>query len=148
MKTPNLKLIAIALSALMLMQSCRLYHSKTATVDEAVFSQKRAEVKTNSNERFSFNYLIKDDDQLYGITKRKSTTAKKLIAQIKEDKSFNKMVGILLPEKDVKEIHLHNKTLSTILSIGVPVALIIGLIGIMSLNPKKVIPYHFPDIYW
>jgi hypothetical protein len=134
MKTTNLKYIAYALAALMLMQSCSVYHSKTATVEEAVMSQKRVLVKNQVNKLFSFKYLIKEGDQLYGITKRNSTTAKKLFIQIKEDKSFDKMVGVLLPEETIKEIRLHNKSLSTILSIGIPVVIVGGIIVAIAIS--------------
>lgn len=145
MKTTNLKWIAYALAALMLMQSCRVYHSKTSTVDEAVMSQKRVKIKSQIDQTYTFNYLIKEGGQLYGITKRKSETAKKLFAQINEDKSFDKFVGILLPNENIKEIHVHNKTLSTILSIGIPVVIVGGIIvGIAISLSDMPITLNFP----
>ena len=128
MKTTNLKWIAIALSAMMLMQSCTVYQSKTATVDEAVMSQDRVMVKTQSYNILKFKYLRKEGNQLYGITKRNSATANRLSFMIKEDKSFNDFVTILLSRGTIKEIHLPDKTLSTILSIAIPLVSLIGVL--------------------
>ena len=128
MKTTNLKYIAYALSALMLMQSCVVYHSNTSTVEEAVMSQDRVLVKTQSNKILKFKYLRKEGDQLYGITKRKSATANQLSFMIKEDMSFNDFVTILLSKGTIKEIHLPNKTLSTALSVAIPLVSLVGIL--------------------
>ena len=83
MKTNHyLKWIAITLSTLMLLQSCKVYHSNTVTVDEAVLSTKRIMVKDFNDRIFKFNMLFREEDQLYGIAKRKSGTAKLLAEQI------------------------------------------------------------------
>jgi hypothetical protein len=128
MKTTKLKWISIALSALMLMQSCVVYHSKTATVDEAVMSQDRVLVKTQSNNILKFKYLRKEGEQLYGITRRNNATANRLSFMIKEDKSYNEFVQILLSKSTVDEIHLPNKTLSTVLSVAIPLVSLIGVL--------------------
>ena len=118
MKTTNLKWIAIALSVLMLMQSCKVYHGKTATVDEAVLSQKRVIAKNFINRTYRFNNLQKVDDKLYGKAKRSSKTAKDLSDWIIEDKSDEKWVVIELRERTIKEYRIQNKTLGTILTIA------------------------------
>jgi hypothetical protein len=128
MKTTPLNYIAYALAALMLMQSCVVYHNKTATVDEAVISQDRVLIKTQSNKILKFKYLMKEGDQLYGITKRNSATARQLSFMVKEDKVFDEFVQVLLSKSTVNEIHLPNKTLSTILTIAIPLVSLFGVL--------------------
>ena len=125
MKTTNLKLIAYALSALMLLQSCVVYHKAPVSANEAVVSQKKVMVKTNTDEILKFRYLIKVEDQIYGITKKTSPTAKRLFAKDNEDKMFDNMVGIILSQENIKEIRVENIALSTIIGVGI-LTIIIG----------------------
>jgi len=125
MKTNKLKWIALTLSALFLLQSCKVYHSKTVTVNEAILSTKRVKVNNFNNESYKFESLYKENEQLYGYTKIKSSTAKKLTEQIVE--MNEKFVKILLSEKKIKEYHLQNKNLSTVLSVAIPVAVASGI---------------------
>ncbi|MCZ6703894.1 MAG: hypothetical protein O6940_12760 [Ignavibacteria bacterium] len=130
MKTTHhhLKWIALTLSALFLLQSCKVYQSKTVTVNEAILSTERVKVNNFNNESYKFERLYKENEQLYGYTKRGSSTAKKLTEQIV--KSQLNYVIILLSEKTIKEYHLQNKTLSTILTVAIPVTVIIGIVSL------------------
>jgi len=134
MKTNNLKWIAITLASLLLFQSCKVYHGKTATVDEVVQSQKRVKVNNYSDETYIFKSLQMEDKKLYGITKKNSQTAKKLKEQIVEEKISGKFVKILLPEETIKEFRLQNKTLSAIFTIAIPIVLVLGLVGLFGLG--------------
>ena len=126
MKTNNLRWIAYALSTLMLMQSCKVYHSKPVTVDEAIISSNRIKAKTFVDVTYEFKELIRDNGQLYGLTNRNSSTAKMLFHQIvEEDNSSEKFVKITLLENTIKSYHLQDKTLSVLLGIVFPLALII-----------------------
>ena len=128
MKTNKLKWIALTLSALFLLQSCKVYQSKTVTVNEAILSTERVKVNNFNNESYKFERLYKENEQLYGYTKRGSSTAKKLTEQIV--KSQLNYVIILLSEKTIKEYHLQNKTLSTILTVAIPITVIIGIVSL------------------
>jgi len=133
MKTTNLKWIAYALSSLMLMQSCKVYHSKPVTVDEAIISSNNIKAKTFGDVTYEFKELIRDNDQLYGLTNRNSSTAKIFFHQIvEEDNSRKKLVKITLLENTIKSYHLQNKTLSALLGFGFPLALILGSLVIYS----------------
>ena len=125
MKTNKLKWIALTLSALFLLQSCKVYQSKTVTVNEAILSTERVKVNNFNNESYKFESLYKENEQLYGYTKIESSTAKKLTEQIV--KSQLNYVIILLSEKTIKEYHLQNKNLSTVLSVAIPVAVASGI---------------------
>ena len=132
--THNLKSIAMALSALILMQSCSVYHSKTATIDEAVAANSKVKIYTTDNQKYKFDKLIKEESKIYGFKKintsnRSATKSRiELASNIKEIDVNTGLAKILIPF-DIEEIHTKNKTLSTIISIGIPVVIIIGLIG-------------------
>lgn len=132
MKSNNLKWITVALSTLLLLQSCKVYHSKTVTVDEAIVSQKRVLVKNGIDETYKFDRIEIENDILYGITTRNSPTAKKLSKQVIEENLNGKFVKIRLPEKDIKEYRLQNRSLSTILTIAIPIT-VAGIISVIAL---------------
>ena len=120
----HLKWIAITLSTLLVFQSCRVYHSKTSTVEEAILSAEQVKLKNFNEDTFKFDKLQKEDGQLYGIARRGSSTAQLLSEQIVKSNLDAKYVKILLPENTIKEYHLTNNGLSTLLTIGFPFALV------------------------
>jgi len=121
----HLKWIAITLSMLLVFQSCRVYHSKTATVEEATLFSQHIKIRSTSDETYRFKTLLREDGKLYGITWRKGSTARKLSEQIVlvsagKDKDE---VKILLDENAIREYHLQNKTMSILIPILIPVIL-------------------------
>jgi hypothetical protein len=127
----HLKLIALLLSVVFLLQSCKVYQTKTVMVDEAIQSSGRVKVNSFRNDTYKFDKLGLEDGKLYGITKKKSLTAKKLSFQNHKDINNSKYLKILLPDNIVKEIHLQNKTMSTVVSIAIPLIIIIGVLAII-----------------
>ena len=69
MKTKK-KWIALTIVALMLFQSCKVYHKKTTTLDEVVLAQKSVKLKTNSNETYIFDRLQKKENVIYAYAKK------------------------------------------------------------------------------
>ncbi|TDI79992.1 MAG: hypothetical protein E2O83_03655 [Bacteroidetes bacterium] len=131
----RLKWIALTLSTLLVFQSCRVYHSKTVTVDEATLLSQHIKIKTTSNETYKFHRLLREDGKLYGITWRKGSTARKLSEQIVlfsagKDKDE---VKILLDENTIREYHLQNKTMSILYPILFPVILAALMVGLFYL---------------
>ncbi len=121
----HLKWIAITLSMLLVFQSCRVYHSKTATVEEATLFSQHIKIRSTSDETYRFKTLLREDGKLYGITWRKGSTARKLSEQIVlvsagKDKDE---VKILLDENAIREYHLQNKTMSILIPILIPIIL-------------------------
>jgi len=125
-----LKLVSLFLIYLITLQSCSVYHSKTASLDEAIRSDNKVKVITSSDEIYKLQKLQKENDQIYGVIKKGSSTAERLYDQgiIKDNKS--KYVNLLLPKNTIKEIHLKNKSLSTVLTIAIPVVGLAALLGI------------------
>ena len=86
----HLKWISFLLAIIFLFQSCKVYHNKTATVDEAVRSFKRVKINSYGNHVYKFENLQIKEEQLYGLAKRSSKTAETLSGQIVEEKENNK----------------------------------------------------------
>lgn len=118
MKTHNTKWIAISLAIILLLQSCSVYKKSSAPIDEAVISHKKVLVTNYSEAQFKFDYLTLVNDQLYGITNRNSKTAKSLAYQTDNSTSNRSKVKILLPTDTIKSIQIHDRSLSTILTVG------------------------------
>jgi|GEM_PF-1619248 len=127
MKTTNIKWIAITLSTLMLLQSCRVYHSNSVTVDEATLFSQHIKIRTTSNETYKFQSLLREDGKLYGITWRRGSTAfRKLSEQIVVFGKDKDQVKILLDENIIKEYHLQNKTMSILIPVLLIPVFIVG----------------------
>lgn len=127
----HLKLVALLLSVVFLLQSCKIYQTKTVMVDEAIQSSRRVKVITYRNDIYKFEQLTIEDGKLYGITKKKSFTAKKLSFQNQMEIDNSNYVKILLPDNIVKDIHLQNKTMSIVVPIAIPLVIIIGVLAII-----------------
>ena len=129
-----LKKISIFFMFLITLQSCVVYHSKIATLDEAVRSDDKIKIITDSNDIYKLHKLKKEDGQIYGVVKKGSETAKKLSDQGLIKYSDSKYETILFAESTINEIHLKNKTLSTVLSIAIPVVGVVGVVAIIAIN--------------
>ena len=126
-----LKKISIFFMFLITLQSCVVYHSKTATVDEAIQSDDKIKVITDSNDIYKLHKLKKEDGQIYGVVKKGSETAKRLSDQGLIKYSDSKYETILLTENTINEVHLKNKTLSTVLSVAIPVVGVVAIFAIL-----------------
>jgi hypothetical protein len=129
----HLKMISLLLSFTILVQSCVAYHSSTASIDEAIQSNDKIKLTSEIEDNYEFQELQRENGNIYGITKRKSVTADLLSAQIVEDTIDQKNVKILLRNDQLNNIHLQNKTMSTLGTIAIPVV-IVGVIAIIAVN--------------
>lgn len=115
---------------LILLTGCNVYHSGSASVEEAVESDSRVQVVTTDNRFFEFRRLQLENGELIGLTSPGSDAAKALsyYRQVPNGKT----IKIILPEEDIREIHLKNKKMSSIVNIGVPIVGAAGIIGLTS----------------
>lgn len=115
MKTTNsnLKLIAVLLSIILLFQSCKVYHNKTVTIDDALHFPKNIKVVSATKDIYKFKSLQKEEGEIYGIVKKNTKTAKKLTTQIVENNN-PRLVKIQLLEENIKEIYLQNTSMTTV----------------------------------
>lgn len=123
----HLKMISLLLSLTILAQSCVAYHSSTASIDEAIQSNDKIKLEA-TEDTYEFQELQRENGNIYGITKRKSVTADLLSAQIVEDTKAQKNVKILLRNDQLNNIHLQNKTMSTLGTIAIPVVIVTAIV--------------------
>jgi len=129
----HLSKIAALLIAIISIQSCTVYHSQTASLDQAINTGNKVKIKPEKNGTvkgdlvYKFKRIEKVDNKIYGITKRNSSTHKKLMNQVSERQMESKFVAIELTEKDLHAIYLKNKAVSTIISVAIPLV----IVGIM-----------------
>ena len=104
-----LKLVAVFFSALILFQGCTVY--KSTTIQQAVQTESKVKDRTKNGETFKFSRIGTEDGNYYGVSKGKREATK-----------------IALDENSINTIKEKDKTLSTILSIGIPVIIIVPII--------------------
>lgn len=126
----HLKMLSLFMSLTILVQSCVAYHSSNASIDEAIQSNDKVKLEA-AEDTYVFQELQRENGNIYGITKRKSVTADLLSAQIVEDTKDQKNVKILLRNDQLNNIHLQNKTMSTLATIGIPLV-VVGVILIIA----------------
>ena len=126
----HLKRIAMLLIFLMTLQSCSIYYSKTASVDEAIQSDNKVKVITSTNDTYKFKKIKRENNQIYGVVKKRSKTAETLsdLGIIKN--SDSKTVTIFLEDITVKEFYLKNKGASTGIAVGIAVVGTAAVLGV------------------
>lgn len=129
----HLKMLSLIMSLTILVQSCVAYHSSAASIDEAVQSNDKIKLVSATKDTYVFQELQRENGNIYGITKRKSVTADLLSSQIVADTKDQKNVKILLRDDQLNNIHLQNKTMSTLATIGIPLV-VMGVIAIIVAN--------------
>ena len=126
----NIKALSLIFAFLMLLQSCTVYHSTPSTLEEAVSSADKVKIKSPDFEVYKFSNISYLDGNIYGLAKKKSSTAKALSNQITVKTSDQNNVRILLTEQNVLSYHLKNRTGSTLVTIALPVVIVGALVGI------------------
>ena len=111
----NLKLIALIMSLIMLFQSCKAYYNDSVTLHQASQEFKRTKIQNKDNVILKFRGIKMEDNQYYGVNK------------VKGD-----MIKIPIDENFIKSVKLENETMSTILTIALPVTIVIGALAIIA----------------
>lgn len=106
--------IALTLAILVFFQSCKVYHSDSVTLEQASQEFKRAKVQTTSNEILKFRGVKVENSTYYGVKKVKGG-----------------LINIPLELNSIKSVKLENETMSTILTIALPVIIIVGALAII-----------------
>jgi hypothetical protein len=125
-----LKRIALLLIFLMTLQSCSIYYTKTASVDEALLSDNKVKIITTTNDIYKFKKLQTEDDQIYGVLKQRTTKAENLLDQGLLEDYDDKYGKLLLSQDAIQAIHLKNKGASTAVTVAIPVVIVGVLVGI------------------
>ena len=113
------KKISILLALLFLFQSCSVYHSGTADIEEAVAAENKVKIIAEDGTKYKFKKLKYEEDRLLGVTRLNSSTAEKVAGMSTEIEGKNLLVD--LSEMPIRKIKIRNNTLSTVINIGIPV---------------------------
>ena len=107
----RIRLISVMLTCLIFFQSCRVYHKKNVSLDEAVAERSRVKIMTNNGKKLKFKRIDLDSSQYYGVKKVKGIS-----------------VRTLIDPSSIKSLRLHNKTMSIIygIAIGIVVSMVAG----------------------
>lgn len=97
-------------AALLLLQSCRVYRSKTITLDEAVKSESRVKIKTTNNKTLRFQKIVFENGEYLGVKNK-----------------YNGYEHTPLTEEMIQRIKPQNKTVSAILT-GTLAAFIVSFV--------------------
>ena len=109
--TRQLKVIALLFSLLILLQGCTVYKSANVSLEEAVRSDTQVRIKTNDNQTLKFKNVEAENGIYYGNMYKKSTWVKTAIN-----------------EDSIAIVQVKDKTLSTVLSIAIPLVIIGGIL--------------------
>ena len=106
----RLKTIAWFLTALMLFQSCVVYHKTPTTLEKASQEQIKTKVTNNEGETIKFKYIAYEDGAFYGVNKKSGELIKTPF-----DKNY------------VETVFIKNKSASTWVTVLVIVVPIIAI---------------------
>ncbi|MEW4924261.1 hypothetical protein [Algibacter sp. 2305UL17-15] len=118
----SFKLVSVLFSILICFHSCRVYHHKSVTLEEAVKTENRVKIKTIGNKTIKFKKIVFENNLYYGIRS-------------------NKYGKLLLNEDELNKIRLYNPNLSMVYTIiFVPTLIITLTVGLF------VITYSGPEL--
>ena len=109
----QIKSVALILSMLILLQGCTVYKSTPITIEQVAIGEQKVKVITKHNTKLKFKKVVIENEKLYGVRKVDGIDVK-----------------LLLDRNSIDTIKAKDKTLSIILSIGIPVIIIGGLTAI------------------
>ncbi len=117
----QIRLIAFTLAILVCFQSCKVYHSNSVTLDQASQEYKRTKIQTNTNKVLKFRGVKMENNQYYGVKKVKG-----------------EIINMPLEESNIKSVKLENETMSTVLTIALPVTIVLGTLAIIASSLSSI----------
>lgn len=102
-------LVSIIMAIILTFQSCKVYHRDSVTLAQAAESGKQTKIETIYNQTFRYQKIIFEDGLYYGVLKHKDQISRFPIA-----------------ENNIIKVRLQNKPLSTIYSVALPIAVVLG----------------------
>lgn len=120
----------LLIGILFLAAGCNVYHSGSASINEAVDSEARVRIVTTDNVFYEFKKLKRENGNLVGVTARNSDAARALsqYQQLPDGKN----VKIILPQNEIQAVYLKDRKMSNLVNVGVPVVGAAGIIGLTS----------------
>lgn len=131
----RLKTMANLLSLVIIFQSCTIYQSSHATIDEAISSNNKVKLYTENDQPFKFEKLEEINGEIYGLVSVKSSTYKMMKSRDSIPNKYKTTTYVKLYKNELSDIRLKNKTASTVVSVAVPAAVLTGLLLIINEQP-------------
>lgn len=117
MKTTKIEWIVIALSSLLLLQSCTVYQKSLSSVDNALFNQKRKKLVTTDNNVFRVKKIEKEGDNIFITTQTKTVLANKMFSYITQVYPERSQAKLQIPVEYIEGFYLKDESTSTIITI-------------------------------
>ena len=99
----RLKAIAIFLTALMLFQSCVVYHKTPTTLEKASQEQIKTKVTHTNGEVSKYKFITYENGVFYGNV----------------EKEWGEFIKVPLDSEDIINVRMKNKTASTLVTIAI-----------------------------
>lgn len=125
------RLISLLFITTMLIQSCSIYHTKTASVAEASSFGRKVKIETTDGNTYILKELEQDEGKLMGVARLRSRAAKRFYQQALEEGSKTRIVRFMVPEEVIREVHLKNYPLSTVGTILLSAIAVFGVLAII-----------------
>lgn len=102
----------------LLFQNCTVYRGTSVSADNAIEQDTKVVLVTNDGTKLKFKKLLKDENDLVGVAKKRKTL-KYLDEQGIKYSDHGRMRHYLLDSLEVSEIYPKNKPVSTIVTVVV-----------------------------
>ena len=106
----QLKHLALLFATLILLQSCVVYQGTNVSLEQAAAQDSKVKVKMTNNKTYHFKHIVFEQGKYYGVWRSKA-----------------KIINTPLAVNELTQVRLQDNSMSTILSIGIPV-IILGAI--------------------
>lgn len=135
------------LAILFLFNCCKTYQKQPITISEAIYSNQKVKIKTSDNKQYTFCKLILNNEQLYGITKINSRSAKKLDSYIVNCSVDGKIAKIKLQQNKIFAVYPFNKKKALIGNVLIPIGSTIIVFGVVLLIESNNITYNSIELF-
>lgn len=132
----------------MLIQSCSIYHSKTASTSEAIQFGRKVKIETTDRNIYILKELEQKEGKLMGVARARSRAAKRFYHEALEEGSRTRLVRFMVPEEVIREIHLKNYPLSTVGTILLSAIAAFGVLAIIGGIIMDDFTFGSGDINW
>lgn len=127
----NMRWAAKILSILILLQSCTVYHSYKSSIDDAIASNNKVKIVLDSGEKHKFKKLNRNDNEVYGLIYNKSSSYEYWASRKSMPSKSETLTYVQIYDNELKNLHLRNKSASTILTIAIPILALGALAGLL-----------------
>ena len=112
--------MSILIIALFLFQNCTVYRGSSVDINNAIQEETKAVVVTKDAEKLKFKRLLKTEENLIGVAKKRQTI-KYLEKNGFDFKKHGQLRNYIIDSLEINEIYPKNKPVSTIVNIGISV---------------------------